>query len=155
MNAEYAGKLGKGLGDRVRVNEQDWLSKLSQNGSPFEPGETLEELRDRKRPFLTVVGLIRGDPEDHTLYVPTEANYAVHCLYTGNFTLDIARCTLNDYFLAAEFRDYAKSIVDVIPFWEYAIIFVVSAAIVWYLISYLRTIPLQDPQGNCDVIPHD
>ena len=112
MNAEYAGKLGKGLGDRVRVNERDWLSKLSQDGSPFQPGETLEELRDRKRPFLTIAGLIRGEPEDHTLYVPTEANYAVHCLYTGNFTLDIARYTLNDYFLAAEFRDYAKSIVD-------------------------------------------
>ena len=47
----------------------------------------------------------------------------------------------------------AKSLVDIIPTWEYAIIFVVSAAILWFLIDYLRKISLQDPQGNCDVIP--
>ena len=47
----------------------------------------------------------------------------------------------------------AKSIVEVIPAWEYAMIFAVSAAFLWFLIDYLRKIDLQDPQGNCDIIP--
>ena len=47
MYAPYAEVLGVGLGDKVRVNEKAWLTNLSQNGDPFEPGETLEELRDR------------------------------------------------------------------------------------------------------------
>lgn len=49
----------------------------------------------------------------------------------------------------------AKSLVEVVPTWEYAIIFAVSAAFLWFLIKYLWTIGLQDPQGNCDVIPVD
>ena len=47
----------------------------------------------------------------------------------------------------------AKSLVEVIPAWEYAIIFAVSAAVLFFLLSYLRSIPQEDPQGNCDVIP--
>ncbi len=59
--------------------------------------------------------------------------------------------------LAAKFggdeAEGAKSILDIIPVWQYAIIFVVSAAIIWMFVDYLRKIELQDPQGNCDVIP--
>ena len=47
----------------------------------------------------------------------------------------------------------AKSIVELIPAWEYALIFAASAAFLWFLIDYLRHIDLQDPQGNCDIIP--
>ena len=91
--------------------------------------------------------------------------FAIGCLFgyvyyrTGSLKLTILMHCANNTFavltgkFAADTMKDAKSIVDVIPFWEYAIIFVVSAAIVWYLISYLRTIQLQDPQGNCDVIP--
>ncbi|MBR1927533.1 MAG: CPBP family intramembrane metalloprotease [Bacteroidales bacterium] len=46
----------------------------------------------------------------------------------------------------------AKSILEVVPTWTYVIIFVVSAAILWFLTDYLRKIDLQDPQGNCDII---
>ena len=46
----------------------------------------------------------------------------------------------------------AKSILEVIPAWEYAVLFVLSGAFIWFLINYLKTIELQDPQGNCDVI---
>ena len=112
LNAEYAKALGMDLGDRMRINEADWLSNLSQGGSPFQPGETLLELRDRRRPFLTIVGLIRGEPEDHTITVPAEAYKPLNCLYSGNFSLEIAEYILNDYLQAAEFRDYAKSILD-------------------------------------------
>ena len=115
MNAAYAQALGKGLGDRIRINEQDWLENLSRDGSPFQKGETLPELRDRRRPFATVVGLIRAEQEDHILYVPVEANPSLSCLYagvTGSFFLDIAQYVLEDYHRAAEFRDYAEGIMD-------------------------------------------
>ena len=69
----------------------------------------------------------------------------MHC---ANNTLAV----LLGKFGSEEFSE-AKSLVDILPIWEYAIIFVVSAIILWFLIDYLRKIPLQDPQGNCDVIP--
>ena len=113
MNAEYAESLGKSLGDRVRVNENDWLSNLSLGSeSPFRPGETFTELRDRKRPFLTVVGLVHTESRDHTIFFPVDANQFLKCLYTGDFALEIAEYTLNDYLQAAEFRECAKSILD-------------------------------------------
>ena len=59
--------------------------------------------------------------------------------------------------LAGKFGDEsvkeAKSLVDVFPAWEYAVIFVLSVAVVLVLLRYLRGIELQDPQGNCDLIP--
>ena len=113
LNAAYAETLGKGLGDKLRVNEVDWLNNLTQNGAnPFKPGESLEELRDRRRPFLTVAGFIRGEPEDHIICVPAEANQPLNCFYTGDFVLQIAEYTLNDYLHAAEFRDYARGLLD-------------------------------------------
>ena len=93
--------------------------------------------------------------------------FAIGCLFgylyyrTGSLKLTILmHCANNTLAVltgkyASDTMKDAKSLLDVIPFWEYAIIFVVSAAIVWFLISYLRTIPLQDPQGNCDIIPSD
>ena len=47
----------------------------------------------------------------------------------------------------------AKSLLEVLPAWEFAIIFSVSLAFILFLLNYLRDIPQQDPQGNCDVIP--
>jgi membrane protease YdiL (CAAX protease family) len=90
--------------------------------------------------------------------------FAIGCLFgyvyyrTGSLKLTILMHCANNTMavLAGKFGSEdmadAKSLVDVLPAWEYAIIFVVSAVAVWYLIQYLRTIPLQDPQGNCDVI---
>jgi hypothetical protein len=112
LSAAYGESLGKGLGDRLRVNEQDWLSNLSKGGSPFREGETLLELRDRRRPFVTIVGLYSSPQEEHRIYVPAEAYQALNCLYTGDFVLDFAEYTLADYSRAEEFREYAKGILD-------------------------------------------
>ena len=92
--------------------------------------------------------------------------FAIGCLFgyvyyrTGSLKLTIlmhfannALAVLSGKLGSEELKD-AKSLVDVLPAWEYAIIFVVSAILVWYLVQYLKTIPLQDPQGNCDVIPN-
>ena len=47
----------------------------------------------------------------------------------------------------------ADSLVDLLPGWEYAMLLVASLAILAAVSAQLRRIPLQDPQGNCDVIP--
>lgn len=47
----------------------------------------------------------------------------------------------------------ADSLVDLLPGWEYAMLLVASLAILAAVYAQLRRIPLQDPQGNCDVIP--
>ncbi len=113
LHAEYAEELGMGLGDRVRVNERNWLANISAGGeSPLRPGETLLELRDRRRPFLTVAGLLRSGPEDHILRVPAGAFKPLSCFIAGEYSLDIARYTLADYHRASAFRDYAKSLLD-------------------------------------------
>ena len=112
MNGEYAKALGKGLGDRVRVNEHGWLSNLGELSQAMKPGETLMELRDRKRPFLTIVGLTEDLPEDRRVFVPAGAYQPLSCLYSGEFTLDIAEFTLTDYHRAAELRDFARGILD-------------------------------------------
>ena len=93
--------------------------------------------------------------------------FAIGCLFgyvyykTGSLKLTILMHCANNTFavltgkFATESMKDAKSIVEIIPDWEYAIIFAVSLAIILYLLNYLRSIPLQDPQGNCDVIPLD
>ncbi len=112
LHAGYAEELGKGLGDRLRVNERDWLVNVSEGGNPFKPGETLLELRDRKRPFLTIAGILHRESEDHILRVPVGAHRPLSCFYSGEYTLELARYTLADYHRASEMRDYAKSILD-------------------------------------------
>ena len=47
----------------------------------------------------------------------------------------------------------ADTLLDLIPAWEYWMFFALSLAAVAALVLFLRKIPLQDPQGNCDVIP--
>ena len=93
--------------------------------------------------------------------------FAIGCLFgyvyyrTGSLKLTILMHCANNTFavltgkFATESMKEAKSIVDIIPAWEYAVIFAVSLVIILYLLNYLRSIPLQDPQGNCDVIPVD
>ena len=91
--------------------------------------------------------------------------FAIGCLFgyvyyrTGSLKLTILMHCVNNTFavllgkFGTDSMKDAKSLVDVLPAWEYAVIFVISALLVWQLVSYLKTIPLQDPQGNCDVIP--
>jgi hypothetical protein len=111
MSAGFAAELGVGLGDRVRVNEQMWLSNLWKNGDPFQRGETVEELRDRRRPFLTVAGLIRSDTADRTVYVPVGANAQLGCLFPV-FYLDIAEYILTDYHKTGELREAVRAAMD-------------------------------------------
>ena len=91
--------------------------------------------------------------------------FAIGCLMgyvyyrTGSLKLTILMHCVNNTFavLTQKFGSdtlrEAKSLVDALPLWEYAIIFCVSAVIVVLLILYLRKVELQDPQGNCDIIP--
>ena len=111
MNAAYAESLGIGLGDRVRVNEKAWIANLSMNGNPFEPGETVEELRDRRRPFFTVVGLIQSDTADRTVFAPVGTSINLSCLFPV-FLLDIAEYTLTDYHRSAELTAVVKEAMD-------------------------------------------
>ena len=90
--------------------------------------------------------------------------FAIGCLFgyvyyrTGSLKLTMLMHCVNNAFavlvgkFGSETLKDAKSILEVVPVWQYVIIFIVSAAFLWFLIDYLRKIPLQDPQGNCDVI---
>ncbi len=111
MYAAHARALDVGLGDRVRVNEQAWLANLSMNGNPFEPRETVEELRDRRRPFFTVVGLIRSESKDRTVFAPVGTNKNLSCLFPV-FLLDIAEYTLTDYHRAEDLNVVVKEAMD-------------------------------------------
>lgn len=91
--------------------------------------------------------------------------FAIGCLFgyvyyrTGSLKLVILMHCANNTLavLASKFggaeMEEAKSLVDLLPAWQYAILFVVSAIVLWLIIGYFRKVPLQDPQGNCDVIP--
>ena len=91
--------------------------------------------------------------------------FAIGCLFgyvyykTGSLKLTILMHCVNNTFavligkFAPESMKDAKSMLEMMPLWEYAIFFAVSFVIILWLVSYLREIPLQDPQGNCDVIP--
>ena len=90
--------------------------------------------------------------------------FAIGCLFgfvyykTGSLKLTmLMHCANNTLAVlmgkfGSEAMKDAKSLVDVIPVWEYVIIFIVSAAVIWYIIDYLRKIEQPDPQGNSDVI---
>ena len=91
--------------------------------------------------------------------------FAIGCLFgyvyyrTGSLKLTLLMHCVNNTIavlmgkFAPESLKDAKSILEIVPVWEYVIIFVVSAAFLWVLIDYLRKIETQDPQGNCDIIP--
>ena len=111
LYAGHAEELGVELGDRVRVNEDQWLTNLSKNGNPFEPGETLEQLRDRRRPFAAVVGLIQGENWERTGFFPAAAHIQYGCLFPV-FALDIAEYVLMDYHSVGDFRIFIQGILD-------------------------------------------
>ena len=111
LYAGFAEEQGIELGDRVRVNEEQWLANLSKNGNPFEPGETVEELRDRRRPFATVAGLIQGEYWESTAFFPVASYIQYGCLFPV-FILDIAEYILLDYHSADEFRTFVQGVMD-------------------------------------------
>lgn len=111
LYAGHARELGVELGDRVRVNEDEWLNNLFKNGDPFKPGETVVELRDRTRPFATVAGLIEGERWERLSFFPV-ASYIQFGSLFPYFYLDIAEFKLLDYHRAAEFRIFMQGILD-------------------------------------------
>jgi Predicted metal-dependent membrane protease len=70
----------------------------------------------------------------------------MHCV---NNTFSV----LLSHFGSTELKD-AKSLLDVMPLWEYAILFCISGVAVWFFISELKKVELHDKQGNCDMIPN-
>ena len=112
MYASHAARFGVKLGDLVRVDESDWLIKLTGSGqNPLEPGETELDRRDKHRPFFQVVGIIQSESDSKTAFIPTEARQKVLFL-VPKLELDIAEYTLVDYHQAAEFTDYVKGQLD-------------------------------------------
>ena len=47
----------------------------------------------------------------------------------------------------------AKSLLDLMPVWEYILLFCISVGILIALSAELSKIELQRPQGNCDTVP--
>lgn len=69
--------------------------------------------------------------------------------FTNNFL-----STMLGHFGGKEVED-AKSLVDVMPHWEYAILFAIGLGLFLLLIRALRKVPLQHLQGNSDPIDLD
>ena len=112
MYAHHAEKLGVKLGEEVRVNEFDWWNRISDYGRiKLEPGETPMDRRDKMRPFFRIVGIIPSENQSETVYISTDAWIRLTFL-VPNLNLDIAEYILLDYHRAAEFREYAKGVID-------------------------------------------
>ena len=110
--SSQATTLGISLGDIVRFNETDWWLQVSSLGlDPLKPGETDIERRDARRPFFKVVGIIRSEFRNDTVYLPLEAHRSVLFL-VPKAELDLAEYTLADYHQAAEFSVYAQKEID-------------------------------------------
>ncbi len=77
---------------------------------------------------------------------------------TGSLKLTMLMHCVNNTFSVAlskfggEKVAEAKSMLELMPTWLYILLFIVSAVIVLYFVQTLRRIPLERPQGNCDVI---
>ncbi len=77
---------------------------------------------------------------------------------TGSLRLTILMHFCNNFLSAMLARfggekvENAKSLVDLMPAWEYAVLFVASAAVLLVALRYIRRIPLQSPAGNSDPV---
>ena len=112
MYSSHAAKFGVTLGDKVRINEQDWYNNVTALGlDPLKPGETDMDRRDARRPFFQVVGIIQSETENETVFLSTEVRWKVQFL-VSKLELDIAQYTLLDYHLATAFSDYVKGQLD-------------------------------------------
>ena len=114
MSAGSALMMGFSLGDLVRVEESGYTTTLSRELDLWQSDEDwLEalEVRDQRRPRMHLVGLIRSDEYDNTLYIPVAA--WKHFYWISNqLTLDLAEYSLTDYHRAEEFSEYAKEVLS-------------------------------------------
>lgn len=92
--------------------------------------------------------------------------FVIGCLFgyvyykTGSLKLTMLMHCVNNtmsaliaHFGSEELRD-AKSLLEVMPKWEYTLIFIVSAGVVWYFVKTLSTVETDAQTGNnCDIVP--
>lgn len=92
--------------------------------------------------------------------------FIIGCLFgyvyyrTGSLKLTMLMHCVNNtmsaliaHFGSEDLKD-AKSLLEVMPKWEYLLIFIVSAVIVWYFIRTLSSVKTDPETGNnCDIIP--
>ena len=114
MSGGTAEMLGFALGDLVRVEETGYTSRLTRELDKWQTDEDwIEalEVRDQRRPRMRLVGLIRSENYDNTLYIPVTA--WKHFYWISNqLTLDLVEYSLVDYHEAEEFREYAKEVLS-------------------------------------------
>ena len=92
--------------------------------------------------------------------------FLIGCLFgyvyyrTGSLKLTMLMHCVNNTFsvllshFGGEAVKEAKTIIDILPIWEYAVLFAVSAAVLWYFVRVLSRIDVENPNGNnCDMIP--
>ena len=92
--------------------------------------------------------------------------FLIGCLFgyvyyrTGSLKLTMLMHCVNNTFsvllshFGGEAVKEAKTIIDILPLWEYEVLFAVSAAVLWYFVRVLSRIDVENPNGNnCDMIP--
>ena len=103
-------KLGVKLGDTVRINEFGCIQYLAygHNVTPANREEGIA-LRDRYRPFYTVVGRVETEQENSIVFAPITA-FGSYSFFGTTLYLDSAAFTLNDYHDADRVREMAAEI---------------------------------------------
>ncbi|MBR4703307.1 MAG: type II toxin-antitoxin system YafQ family toxin [Oscillospiraceae bacterium] len=103
-------KLGVKLGDAVRINEFGCIQYLAygHNVTPINREEGVA-LRDRYRPFYTVVGRVETEQENSIVFAPISA-FGSYSFFGTTLYLDSAAFTLNDYHDADKVRQLAAEI---------------------------------------------
>ncbi|MDI9550201.1 MAG: CPBP family intramembrane metalloprotease [Bacteroidales bacterium] len=77
---------------------------------------------------------------------------------TGSLKLTILMHFANNFlsamlsYFGGEKVENAKSLLDLIPAWQYSILFALSAVALVLILRYMKSIPLQSPAGNSDPI---
>ena len=110
----YAEEMGKGLGDYLRVEEREYLEYLRLQLGLTETEEQLFKalaIRDQHRPQLQIVGLIRSEGYDNTLYIPITA-WQYFSWISSRLILDLADFSLIDYHQTKEFSAYAAEVLS-------------------------------------------
>ena len=112
LSAPVMEKLGVELGDEVRINEFGCIQYLSygHNVAPATREEGIA-LRDKYRPFYTVVGCVETTKmqTNPVVYAPISA-FSSYSFFGTTLYLDSASFTLNDYHDADRVRQMAAEI---------------------------------------------
>ena len=98
------------LGDEVRINEAACIDLLERGHNNYPPTyEGKLALRDRYRPFYTVIGRVETPQEHRIIYAPVSA-FNTYYFFGTTLYLDSAAFTLNDYRDTDKVRQMAAEI---------------------------------------------